>query len=323
MWRSKLHSDLPDEMISVIVPTYQHERFVEAALESVYAQTYGPMELVVVDDCSPDETAAVVERWLAERRAVDRFAAVHFAVNAKNRGACDTINDGIAASHGDYVTILNSDDLYGPNRLALLVQAIKTTGTELAFTAVQAIDDVGQRLSGHLLALEIETTADFIEACTTTEWAFLVKNVAVSTGNLFFTRSLYRQLGGFRPLRYCHDWDFAMRALLLGRPTFVNSIEYFYRIHESNSFGCLNLEQFLDPLLVYHHYFAACRAGNVTNLVAMTPRNFPDFFDLFLEMHPGLRGACDLVGGTHVNFDAISKMLLKQAACSQARLLRG
>ena len=102
--------------VSVVIPSYNHELFVERALRSVLEQDYPDLELVVVDDGSTDGTRAVVERVLAEPT---RCKLVYEA--QANAGAHAALERAIALSSGEVIAVLNSDDYFHPQRLARLV----------------------------------------------------------------------------------------------------------------------------------------------------------------------------------------------------------
>ncbi len=94
-------------LISVIVPTYNRERYVVAAIESVLAQDYAPVELIVVDDGSTDGTAA----------AIDRIGADIRYVYQENQGTAAARNAGVALANGSFLAFLDSDDLWLPDKL--------------------------------------------------------------------------------------------------------------------------------------------------------------------------------------------------------------
>jgi len=217
--------------VAVVIPAYNHERFVATALESVFAQTYRDMEIVVVDDGSRDATADVARRTLA------RSPFPHRMIVRENRGAAATINEGVALCSAPFVSILNSDDAYAPDRIARMVREIAAKGYAWGFTAVEFIDAAGAvidtlrdarayTLSCAIAAIPFDRSIGF---------ALLAANVAVSTGNIFCSRALWESLGGVRDLRYNHDWDFALRALWREEPVFVRDSLYRYRLHEGNT----------------------------------------------------------------------------------------
>jgi len=96
--------------VSVVVASYEHEAYVTECLESVLAQTYQDFEIVVTDDGSRDGTAGRI-------RAIDD-PRIRLEVLPQNRGACIAMNHAIARARGEFVAVLNSDDLFVPDKLA-------------------------------------------------------------------------------------------------------------------------------------------------------------------------------------------------------------
>ena len=103
--------DVDRPLVSVILPVYNGERYVRAALESVFAQTYTPSEVIVVDDGSTDGTAP----------AIRAFGGIRYARQA-NRGVAAARNVGIGLARGDLVAFIDHDDLWMPNKLAVQVR---------------------------------------------------------------------------------------------------------------------------------------------------------------------------------------------------------
>ena len=95
--------------VSVLMPAYNHERFVTQAVESVWGQSAGDVELVVVDDGSPDSTAEVLNR-LAARSPIPMSVEVQ-----ANAGISPTLNRALAKARGEWICILASDDFYAPD----------------------------------------------------------------------------------------------------------------------------------------------------------------------------------------------------------------
>jgi glycosyltransferase involved in cell wall biosynthesis len=99
--------------VSIVMASYNHERFVGKAVQSVLDQSLSDLELVITDDASTDGTAAVIERFTDPRVRFLRFA--------QNRGQYVAVNHCLRAARGEYVGVLNSDDVYLPTKLALQV----------------------------------------------------------------------------------------------------------------------------------------------------------------------------------------------------------
>jgi alpha-1,3-rhamnosyltransferase len=130
-------------LVTVIVPAYNHEQYVEQAVRSVLDQTYENIEFIVIDDGSADSTAAQIERVLAS--AAPRSVAF---LRQKNAGLAGTLNRGIAMAKGEYIAFLASDDAYLPTRIEEGVNAMERAGERVAMAYSDGIimDGEGQRI---------------------------------------------------------------------------------------------------------------------------------------------------------------------------------
>jgi glycosyltransferase involved in cell wall biosynthesis len=248
--------------VSVVVPSYNHEAYVREAIDSLRRQTRPADEVIVIDDGSSDDSAACV------REAVKGLPG-HVMVRAReNRGAAATINEAVAASTGDFVNVLNSDDVFAPTRIATMIDAIACTDAEWGFSRVACIDAAGSDVDPALsaLAADLAYSIDSVATQESVGLAFLSGNPAVSTGSLFFSRRLFDRVGGFADLRYNHDWDFCLRASVESEPEFVPSVQYEYRLHGANTI----LETSSYALTEMQGMFARFYAHAVQ---AMRPRN--------------------------------------------------
>lgn len=275
-----------DELISVVVPAFEHELHVEEALRSVAAQDAGALELVVVDDASSDGTVAVVERLFAEPAFAARFAGgLRLEVHPVNRGAHAALNRGLALAQGGLLAILNSDDAYAPGRLAALRDALAAEGSALAFSRVAFVDACSRPAPPSAETWRLRRHQDAIDGAPSVAFACLAGNAALTTGNLVFTRALWEQVGDFAPLRYCHDWDFLLRAVLHTEPVFVRRPLYRYRLHGANSFRALADVAEAETDAVLRGYFAALRTQPVPNACAPGPAAWPGVFERALTRH--------------------------------------
>lgn len=298
-----------DKLVSVIVPSFNHEKFILEALESIYKQSYRNIELIIIDDFSTDSTYAVARSWLEQKHIQARFTRIVIKANATRLGAHASINKGLSLAQGVWLTILNSDDRYSDSRIQILVESGENTGAELIFTGVKVIDEEGNRFSESPLAAEIESAIETRFFFPTLSFAFLKRNIAISTGNLFFARDVLSKIGEFRPFRYCHDWDFVLRVCLHSEPHAVIDPLYEYRIHSTNSFGELKFEQFLEPLVIYFSYFKNIAARNFTNPCAPTENNWPELFTSIIIDDPSLKVAYQLVAQETVHFNQMGQMI--------------
>ncbi len=109
-------------LVSVIVPAYNRAAILPQTLDSVGAQSYRPIELLIIDDGSSDDTRTVVETWSNPYRS-DTALAVRY-ISQPNRGACAARNHGLCASRGQFIQFLDSDDRLRPTKLEKQVSAL-------------------------------------------------------------------------------------------------------------------------------------------------------------------------------------------------------
>jgi len=270
-------------LVSVVVPAYNHERYIANALESVAAQSHPALELIVIDDFSTDGTAGAIERWCASQSASGRFRRIQFVRNEQNAGAHASLNRGMALAGGAFLCLLNSDDFFAPTRIATLLGRMESEGSRFGFSAVMPVDDAGRQTLDSPLARRIATAREELAALPSASFGFIFRQLAISTGNFLLHRSLYEEIGGFAPLRYCHDWDFVLRAVLRTEPVFADEYLYFYRFHASNSFAALNDVARQETETVLANYYARCLSIAAANDRAPTPHNWPGVFEHYIE----------------------------------------
>ncbi|MDO5558709.1 MAG: glycosyltransferase family 2 protein [Oscillospiraceae bacterium] len=117
-------------MISVIIPAYNRENSIKAAVESVLNQTYSDLELIVVDDCSTDSTREAVEQIKDKR--------LRYICLEKNSGACAARNRGVSAARGEYIAFQDSDDIWMDNKLEKQMKVFEETDCDIVSCAMLA-----------------------------------------------------------------------------------------------------------------------------------------------------------------------------------------
>ena len=131
-------------LVSIAIPAYRHARFIEACLASVCAQTYLELELILIDDGSPDDTLEIARRYLEPRR--DRFRRIVLE-RCENKGVSANSNACIKACQGEWVHLLGSDDLLYPEKVEKIQQAIIEWGRHdlaLVHTDTDFVDEDGR-----------------------------------------------------------------------------------------------------------------------------------------------------------------------------------
>jgi glycosyltransferase involved in cell wall biosynthesis len=217
-------SDQPT--VSVVIPFYNHGRFIGEAIDSILHQTCPAHEIIVIDDGSRHDDAAVAAE------AVKRLPNARF-ISRPNKGAHATINEGCALATGEFVTILNSDDTYHPNRFEQLITAAKLQPSIGLFASeVSFIDETGGDIG------EGEWYRNGWDQCDRDVplWlALLNANFLITTSNLFFRARFLKEVGEFRNFRYAHDLDMLQRSLFRGEIGLIRSRLVNYRFHFGNT----------------------------------------------------------------------------------------
>ncbi|MBB4197306.1 hypothetical protein CCR94_17030 [Rhodoblastus sphagnicola] len=216
-------------LVSVVIPSFNHVKFLGRAIDSVLGQTHPHVEIVVIDDGSSDGSYDfVVERYGHDPRVK--------ATRRENRGAHQTLNEAIAASTGAYISILNSDDFYQPTRLEALVAAAgRQDGPFFGISALRLVDEAGNPFDPSSGYNEYYDMVCRLTAGKPDLLGFWCGNIAMTTSNFFFSRSVYDAVGPFRALRYAHDWDWALRASSRFNVHRIAEDLLAYRIHGGNT----------------------------------------------------------------------------------------
>ena len=276
-------------LVSIVIPCYKHEKFIQRCLESVAAQTYENIEVVIVDDCSPDGSASEIQRLIESESWGSRFFhPAQFHGFTKNQGAHAAINYGITQSKGEIIALVNSDDAYHPERIKATVNAMQKGGHEFVFSRVQYIDEDDRVITNsHPVArtyFKYQTVFNF-KQFPSIGFASLSANVSISTGNFVFTRALFNRVGEFNDYRCCHDWDFLLRSIIYTEPFFLEEDLYYYRLHGKNTFESLEVIGQEESASLLRNFFSKVQCHWPPNAIAPSPLNWPGFFELFIEWH--------------------------------------
>jgi glycosyltransferase involved in cell wall biosynthesis len=215
---------------AVVIPSYNHERFVGAALESALGQTRPPDRVIVVDDGSQDGSPAAIEAYRA------RGVELHVQPNA---GAHAALNRAVAlaAADCDAIAILDSDDLYEPRRLERCLDELAARPDLGALCSeLTVIDAEGRPLPEQAPRrrwFEVAWSLGAARDLPPAEWLGLA-NFPATTSNLVARASELRARP-FRPYRYCHDYAFLIETALRGRLGVVDEPLLRYRVHDANT----------------------------------------------------------------------------------------
>lgn len=122
------------ELVSIIMPSYNTARFISESIQSVKKQTYKNWELIIVDDCSTDNTDEIVGKFLEDNR-------ICYIKNSENSGAAVSRNAALRKAQGKWIAFLDSDDLWTPDKLEKQIQFMKKNNYHFSYTNYEEIDE--------------------------------------------------------------------------------------------------------------------------------------------------------------------------------------
>lgn len=207
--------------VSVIIPTYNREEYLREAIDSVLRQTFGDLELLVVDDGSTDSTSALTN--------VIGDPRIHYLAQS-HRGLSAALNLGLQNARGEYVARLDSDDVYLKDALATLVRNIET------LPAVDVVWACGRLMDreGH----DQSRTRGSREHFPGEMLRSLVYDDCTSNSAMLTRRSCFALVGQYdERLAFSEDWDMALRLASYFRFRFVNRVVVRIREHDNTMTG--------------------------------------------------------------------------------------
>lgn len=157
-----------DDLVTVVMPNFNGARFIDHAVQSVLNQTYAPLELIVCDDGSTDDS---LERVQALARVDPR---VRILVNGEGKGPGAARNYATKAAQGRYIAFLDSDDIWERDKLSLQLDLMQREGSPLSYTALRKMDDQGHFIS------------DVIEVPDRTNYRTLLKSNVIACSSAVY-----------------------------------------------------------------------------------------------------------------------------------------
>jgi glycosyltransferase involved in cell wall biosynthesis len=190
--------------ISIILPTYRGEKYLELAIRSVFAQSYDSWELLICDDCGGDRSLAIADEFAA----LDSRIRVSRAL--KNRGLYGTLNDAIDDCRGQWIVILMQDDELKPDHFQTMVDySARFPAADAIWAEIELIDNAGKPISTGQNTGRAELIEPSIEA-----WLSCLLRGCIWTISGSFTRASHLRDFRFRAdLPHASDFEFLLRTI--------------------------------------------------------------------------------------------------------------
>jgi len=226
-------------LTTVGVALYNHERYIVECLQSIIEQTYQPIELIVIDDGSTDDSYAVAKKYLESQQANKNYTIR----SRPNQGICHTLNEIANAATGDYISYIGSDDYWMNDKIADQAHYLSThPEVALVHSCSIRVDENGTEI-GKLNYPNKLKEGRLFEA--------LVTNKAkINTTSHLYRTSVFDKIGHYDPRFKFEDTDFWLRLSKEHQVGFINKEHCAYRWHGENYSKTENQLQFYADELI-------------------------------------------------------------------------
>ena len=201
-------NNLPN--VSIVMPTYNGERYIEEAIESCLKQTYKNIELIIIDDGSIDNTSNIVKKIHDPR--------VRFITQNQNSGLALTLNKGFKYSTGDYLTWTSDDNTYEPDAIEIMVRCLeKFEDVDFIYTNYYLVEEEGEEKK----PIYVDFPHNLLE-CSCVGPCFM------------YRRKVYEKIGNYNPKFFlAEDYDYWIRIFKSRFKMMpINKFLYRYRFHQ-------------------------------------------------------------------------------------------
>lgn len=216
-----MKNNLP--LVSVIIPCYNHEAYIQDSIQSILDQSYLNIELIVIDDGSNDRSFEKMQQMLTQCES--RFGRVYFNTR-ENKGLCNTLNEALSLCKGEYVSIIASDDLMVKNKIEIQVEyALKYPEVTSFYGGVVLIDDKGNEKKMVKPPYKFYNFEDIF-----------MHDFILYAPTQFHKLKDIIEVGGFDHSVKIEDWDLLLRLSKNNKSILcVPEILACYRLHEFNT----------------------------------------------------------------------------------------
>jgi glycosyltransferase involved in cell wall biosynthesis len=192
-------------LVTAIAVCYNHARFVTECLDSIRNQTYPNVQIIIMDDCSKDESVKIIQDWV-DRHAID----CSFIAHSQNQGLCRTLNEALERAKGKYISLIATDDTWLPEKIQRQVSIMETLPEHvgIVYSDAYRIDEHGHRLSE--MFIESHRKFSTMPEGDLTE-DLIVGNFIPAMATLI-RHTVYERVGRYDENLAFEDWDFWLRA---------------------------------------------------------------------------------------------------------------
>ena len=283
----KLSNKKFNGLVSVIVPNYNHAKYLRQRLETIYNQTYKNFEVILLDDSSTDNSREILNEFYEAHKSNTRKI-----FNEENSGGVfNQWQRGIESARGELIWIAESDDYSDENFLESLVNAFADDAIQLAFTRSDFVEDGVKTFTTEEYLRDVNSfdwTKNFaVTAAEFVECGFGVKNIIPNVSSTIFRkpaqiRENLREL--WRDMKLCGDWLFYLDIIKGGCVYYTPKATNFYRVHKKST--SLKIQK--EPRYYEEHQrIAEFVAANYKVTPAVHEKHFEQLKEHFFSYYGG------------------------------------
>lgn len=227
--------------VSIIMPCYNSEKYIEKAIQSVLEQTYRNFELIIIDDDSTDKTWEIIEQY-----AKKDFRVICTRKSENEKGISKSMNKGIEMARGKYITRMDSDDIIIPEKILRQVQFLdENEEYGICSVNIAMMDNLGNIYNENV----------YPEQKVPSEWTFLWTNPVPNAPCMYRTSIIKGNNITFSNLRTAEDYDFLEKLITKTKVYMINLPLYYYRYNEKSTYNRNRIETFKNSLDISKKYY--------------------------------------------------------------------
>jgi len=218
---------MQEPLVSIGAINYNNSKYVIDTLNSIKAQSYSNIELVVIDDCSTDNSPALIEQWLKNYNAPFRFIK-----HEKNRGVCVACNSALNNASGKYVSIIATDDMMMPDKIKRQVEILESSADDVC--GVYSDSYLIKEDSSHRFGMFIQRFGDYEDAPS--GWIFeeLLKRNFIGDFTMLVKHKCYKEIGNYDEALKFEDYDMLLRLSQKYKIIFSDYVSTKYRVRANS-----------------------------------------------------------------------------------------
>ena len=235
-------------LVTAFVGCYNHSRFVEQCLDSVKHQTYPNLQVIIFDDCSKDNSVAVIDTWLKRHRLDWQFIP-----HTRNIGICASLNEVLRLARGNYISMVAADDVWLPDKTARQVEMMEQLPGDVGVLYSDAfqIDENGEALP----QMFVEAHREFVVPPEGFLFDVLLEGNFIPAMTTLIRRECFNQVGTYDEDLCFEDWDMWMRISRTFRFVYDTIPAAKYRIVLSSASRAMSGAMWRSAKLLRVKYF--------------------------------------------------------------------